>query len=226
MEIRQIQDSERKRDRHRGQCCSGISHTRKESDLAEGSRDLMLLKGYRNRDWELKENITNNCETKLQIRIWILALKSHLCLGLKGIWICISCAGLMVFSGWICQSFLQTAVELRRTFPSHMHGNISMTIWKKAGNPWRQQQDSALIQGLWSCVTALHCSGCSTKDKNDSTSLTCWMAWQKERAPPALNSLYESHSSLSQMLLKISISVFSFWPVLAGGRRLNSRIAP
>lgn len=50
MEIREIQDTERKREKHRGQHCSGISHTRKESDLAEGSRDLMLVKGYRNRD--------------------------------------------------------------------------------------------------------------------------------------------------------------------------------
>lgn len=48
MEISETQDSERKINRHRGQGCSGISHTRKESDLAEVSRDLMLLKGYRN----------------------------------------------------------------------------------------------------------------------------------------------------------------------------------
>lgn len=78
---------------------------------------------------------------------------------------------------------------------------------------------------MW--VTVFHCSGCSTETqgKNDSTSLNCWMAQQEERAAPALNSLYDSHPSLSQMLLKMSILVFSFWPVLSGGRGLNSRVA-
>lgn len=78
---------------------------------------------------------------------------------------------------------------------------------------------------MW--VTVFHCSGCSTETqgKNDSTSLNCWMGQQEERAAPALNSLYDSHPSLSQMLLKMSILVFSFWPVLSGGRGLNSRVA-
>lgn len=39
---------ERERDRHRGQGCSKVSYTKKESDLAEVRRDLMLLKDYMN----------------------------------------------------------------------------------------------------------------------------------------------------------------------------------
>lgn len=167
-----------------------ISHQKGIRSGRSQQRSDALMKGYRN-TWL-------RTQRKYHQQLWNQAANQDLDPGprkppLPGAQRHLDLNILCWIHGWTCQSFLQTSSELSRIFPFHMHGNISMTMCKRQVTHRGSRRPQLWIQGLWTVwVTVFHCSGCSTeKDKNDCTSLICWMAWKKERAPPApaLNSL-------------------------------------